>query len=84
MKKMFVETNGWNAVAYVEENGTEAFVMIGDNELSFDDLDTVKAMDFSALDGCETAEDCKSMIDWGEIWDSTDIIDNDEYIVTEF
>lgn len=83
MKKVFVETNGWNAVAYIEDNGNKAFVMIEDNENSFDSLEAVKEMDFSALANCKTANDCQSMIDWGEIWNAADII-NDENCVTEF
>ena len=84
MKKMFIETNGFNAVAFAEETGTKAFVMIEDNDIAFDDIDTVKNMDFSALDGCKTAADCKAQLDWGDIWETSEITDNSEYTVTEF
>lgn len=57
MKRLFIETNGYNMVAFVDDE-EKAFVL---HEQSFDKaltLETAKNADYSNLDGCKTAEEC--------------------------
>ena len=57
MKRYFVETAGYNMVAFVDDNG-ECYIL---HEGSFDEpltLEVAKNADYSNLDGCETADEC--------------------------
>ena len=57
MKRYFVETNGYNCVAFIDDNNN-AIVL---HEGCFDEpltIESVKMNDYSNLDGCETAEEC--------------------------
>lgn len=65
MKRFFIETNGYNMVAFVDDKN-KAFIL---HEQSFDTeltLETAKNADYSNLDGCKTAEDCAGAMGMGE------------------
>lgn len=86
MKRFFVETNAYNFVAFVDENGKGYYV---DEKLFDDDLtiDVAKNGDYSAFDGCETAEECAAAIGSEEAEKNIFDFDiNSEYyeFVTEF
>lgn len=83
MKKLFIETNAENMVAF--SDGTNAYVV---EAYRFDEnltLDVAKTADYSNFDGCKTAEECN--IAMGEnsenVYSLADIIDGAER-VTEF
>lgn len=66
MKRYFVETNGYNCVAFVDDNGTAYIV----HENNFDEpltLDVAKTADYSNFDNCGTAEECAQAIGTSEV-----------------
>lgn len=66
MKKLFVETNAYNMVLFVDNEGM-AYVV---EEKSFDKeltLDVARAADYSNLDNCETAQECQDSMGFGDI-----------------
>lgn len=88
MKRYFVETNGYNCVAFVDENN-KAIVL---HDECFDEPLTIKYAknaDYSNIDGCETAEECICAMG-GEsnnvvFIDNFDEFQNDDNVtVTEF
>lgn len=57
MKRYFVETNGYNFVAFVDENNKGYYIdeMVFEEDLT---LDVAKNHDYSAIIDCKTAEEC--------------------------
>ena len=72
MKRYFVETNGYNCVAFVDGNGKayvfheEAF----DEELTFE---YAKSADYSNVEGCETAEEIACSVDGENVINAEDV-----------
>lgn len=65
MKRYFIETNGYNCVAFVDDNGTAYIV----HENNFNEpltLDVSKNADYSNFDNCDTAEECAQAIGTSE------------------
>jgi len=86
MKRYFVETNGYNCVAFVDDNGTAYIV----HENTFDEpltLDVAKNVDYSNFDNCETAKECAQAIGTSEAFENVvafDGISKDAENSTEF
>lgn len=84
MKRYYVETNGDDFVAFVDDN-KQAYII---DAARFDEkltLEVAKKTDYSNLDNCETAADCA--ISMGENEPYANVIDWDEEdyeAVTEF
>lgn len=49
MKKVFLESNGYNMIGFIFEDGMVAF--------DCETIEEAKAMDCSGVEGCETAEE---------------------------
>lgn len=49
MKKMFLESNGYNMVGFIFDDGMVAF--------DCETIEDAKAMDISGVEGCESAEE---------------------------
>lgn len=72
MKRYFVETNGYNCVAFVDNNG-KAYVFheeTFDEELTFE---YAKSVDYSNVDGCETAEEIAACTGGDLVVDAEDV-----------
>ena len=68
MKRYLVTTNADKMVAFVDDNNNVYFF----NEQAFDEPLTVeyaKTADFSAVEGCEPAEDIMYAVGVGEVYD---------------
>lgn len=82
MKRYFIETNGYNCIAFVDSDN-KAIVF---DEICFDEtltIEYVKKADFSNLDGCETAQECINAI--GGESNNITLVDNfdDEFTNSE-
>ena len=66
MKRLFAETNAGSMVLFVDSKKMAYIV----EEKSFDErltLEVAKAADYSNLDNCPTAQDCKDSMTFGVI-----------------
>jgi hypothetical protein len=80
MKKIFAETEDYNAVLFLGSDN-KAYVI---DETAFEEaltLAVAKSADYSNLDGCETAEECLNAQGCGDIIDYNE---EDFENVTEF
>ena len=82
MKRFFVETEDYNMVAFVDDEG-KAFII---DETNFDEVltfDVAKNSDYSNLDGCETAEECAYSIGTPQAMQEVFAFDPDEFEYVE-
>lgn len=80
MKRIFVETNDYNLVLFVDKNNKAFAVPDGafDSELT---LEIAIKADYANYDGCETAEECRCAQGLGDVFDYNE---NDYDNVIEF
>lgn len=82
MKRLFVKTNAYNAVLFVDENN-KAFKIDDSNENDLSTIERAKTADYSNLDGCETADECMYAVGVDEKW-IIDFNENDFEEIIEF
>jgi len=78
MKRLFVETNGFNTVVFVD-GANMAY------SIDCETLEQAKAMDYSGIEGCETAEEIDTAIGAGKgTFDFMEIEADGQNRITEF
>ena len=69
MKRYFCETEDYNFVAYVDEDGEAAVICDTTFKSGIPTLEAAKSEDYSGLDGCETADEVAHQTAGIEVFD---------------